>query len=482
MYSKPLTPKQLLVRVLIYSLMAVSVVILVVIITLFMLGFRLNHGNLEQYALLQFSSTPSGATVAVDGQVIGSKTPNKQSLPAGQHKVEMWREGYQTWTKTVDIKIGTITWLNYALLVPKNLKVESVAKYDSVYSSVASPRGNYILLNNFVDKPIFELHEITADKVKTDTLTLPEGTYSEADDKNVKHVFNLGKWDEDGRYVLVEHKYDDKIEWLVLDTQEVKSSKNITKTFNISLANIVFADTSGNKFYAQDSSDVRKLDLASGTISRPLVQNVTSFDYYSKNKVITFIGRETVDSKDRVVGVLREGDEKTAVVKKITSGSSTPLLVATTRYFNENYVAIIEGNKVEILSGSYPNTTSDNSNSLKTYAKFDLPNNVLELNFSPSGEYVFVRTDKGFTSYDLEYQKLTTNSFNGGLRWLNDNYLWSDLDNKLSIREFDGANLHNINSVVSGQAVTMTNNGRYLYSIGRSGGQYQLQRVRMILP
>jgi hypothetical protein len=60
--------------------------------------------------------------------------------------------------------------------------------------------------------------------------------------------------------------------------------------------------------------------------------------------------------------------------------------------------------------------------------------------------------------------------------------VWSDRSDVLTIREFDGANQHDISPVVSGFDATVTQNGRWLYSIGRhSDGQLQLQRVRMIL-
>ncbi|MBC7943186.1 hypothetical protein H7X68_01665, partial [Candidatus Saccharibacteria bacterium] len=51
----------------------------------------------------------------------------------------------------------------------------------------------------------------------------------------------------------------------------------------------------------------------------------------------------------------------------------------------------------------------------------------------------------------------------------------------INISEFDGANNYSINPVASGQAVVLSQNGRYLYSVGKTKAGYQLQRVRMIL-
>src|ERR1035437_481705 len=103
MSSKNQKRKKLIKRIFVNLFMTLSVIVLVTFVTFFMLGFRFdsNNGNLEQNAFLQFSSTPSGATVSIDDIVIGAKTSSKSSVQAGKHTVVMWRDGYQTWQKTV---------------------------------------------------------------------------------------------------------------------------------------------------------------------------------------------------------------------------------------------------------------------------------------------------------------------------------------------------------------------------------------------
>ncbi len=476
-------------RIATYIVMSLSVIIIVTFIILFVLGYRFDSGDgrLEQYALIQLSSNPSGATVTIDGKNIGSQTPNKSTVRAGKHTITMSRTGYETWTKTITIKSGVLEWLNYALLVPKKLTVESVINYAAINSSVASADGHYILIQGKADTPAFDMVDLSSDTAKTTKLSIPADIYSDSTTVGVVHSFQVQKWDDGGRYVLIKHNYSNQSEWLVLDTQDVKLTKNITRLFDVAISNVSFSGTSGNIYYALVVGDIRKLDLSAGTISRPLVSNVVSFNINSSN-VIAYVGTGVNGANQQIVGLYRDGDDRPYTVRTITNGSNSSLNAVAARYFNEDYVAISEDSKVDVLRGSYPTgTSSDNVTSLKALTSFTVTGNVQNLSFSPTGEYIFAQSAGNFTSYDLEYQSLVASSVEGSgdilpLKWLNDNYVWSDRDGKLTIREFDGTNVHTINSVTSGQGAAITSNGRYIYSVDKTTTGYQLQRVRVVLP
>jgi hypothetical protein len=476
--------KRIIKQSIIYTCMTLSVLLLVTFIFFFVQGYRFNadDGSIEQYAFLQFGSSPSGATVTVDGDVVGSRTPNKTSVHAGKHDIQMSRDGYETWSKTIDVQAGTLTWLNYAILVPSDLKVEAMASYDAIYDSLGSPTGRSMLIQKRGSIPTFELVDINADNIKSTKLTIGADVYSKAGVADVKHVFDIVKWDDGGRYVLIKHTYDKNTEWLVLDTQYVNLTKNITKLFNISISNIAFSGTSGGILYALEGNDVRKLDVAGGTISKPIISGVTEFNLYNSN-IITYIGVDSKDANKRVVGIYREGDE--ARTLRTVSDKSIVLHVATTKYFNDNYVVISENSKVDILSGSYPVSSSIDA-TMNVFDSFDTSYSIQKLSFSPTGQYVLARNGLNYTSYDLEYQHLTSSVIDGdnaevSLQWLDNNYLWSDSGGELYIYEFDGTNKHNINSMVVGQDAVLTNNEKYIYSIGKITSGYQLQRVKMVL-
>lgn len=475
--------KVLIKRAAVYAVMTLSVVMTVTFIIFFIMGYRFNPDDrrIEQYSFLQFGTSPSGAVVTVDGVELSSKTPTKTTVKSGQHQITMVRDGYEAWQKTVDLKPGTITWLNYALLVPKQLSVESVANYTSVYSSLASLEGHYMVIQKLANTPTFDLADLSSDTVKSSILTIPASAYS----AGTNHIFKAIKWDNGGRYILVDHTYDGKQEWLVMDTQDANLTKNITRTFNIVISSINFSGTGGNQFYILDQTDIRRLDLSASTISKPLVSNVTSFDV-SKSNVVTYIGNNPLVPGGQVAGIYRDGDNAVHVLRTTTVGGAG-LHIATAHYYNADYVVIADGKKVDVLSGTYPNTSGDNATSMKVIASYVVNQDVQNLSFSTISEYILTQSGTNFTSYDLEYQTLSSSNIEGSgtsvqLEWLDDNYVWTDRGGNLVIREFDGTNSHTINAVTIGQDATLTHNGKYIYSINKSTAGYQLQRVLIVNP
>ncbi len=469
----------------VYILMTLAVITIVTFVVFFVMGYRFNldDGRIEQYAFLQFNTSPTGATVTVDGHEISSKTPTKTELHAGSHQVTMSRDGYEPWTKTVDAKAGVISWLNYGLLIPNQLNVETIASYDAVAASLASPDNRSILIQSKTNSPIFTLIGINSDPIKSTNMVIAGSNYSQAGVAGVDHGFEIIKWDDNGRYVLIKHAYGAKSEWLVLDTQDATLTKNITKLLNITINDISFAGTGGNNFYALDGSgDVRRIDLAAGTISKPLVSGVINFTVY-KDSILAYVATDPAGSGKQIAGIYRDGDASGHTLRTATTSDSR-LQIATTHYFKDNYVAIAEGKNIDILSGNYPTNSTDSGTSMKTVASYSVAGDVANLSFSPTGEYVLVRSGAYLATYDLEYNNFKELTIDGGasaqIKWLDNNYLWSDAGGNLSMFEFDGANKHVIDSIAAGQAAALTDDAKYIYSIGQSGSGYQLQRVRIL--
>jgi hypothetical protein len=489
MFKRP-TKKQLLIRRIFFSVVAtVSVLIILTVTILFMLGFRLDSGNgrLEQGALLQFDSTPNNADVWIDDKRTGVRTANKQTVAAGVHSVRFTKDKYEDWSRTLDFAAGTLTWLDYARFVPKERTPEAIARYQALVGVKASPDMKFILLQEAPDQPVFQLADLRSAEVKLSSLTLPAALYSDPTTPGVAHSFTLDEWNNGGRYILVKHEFKGQLEWLMLDTENIAESINITRLLSVGFKDLHFAGTNGRTLFGlADDSNVRKLDLSSATISRALVSNVESFDLFETN-TISYVGLNPSDTSKRVAGVYRDGDDAPHVLRQVDS-PDTVLKIAVGNYFNDNFVAIAEGAKVSILKGNYQVSGNDDMTNLKRFGEMNLSGPVTQLSFSPKSDYILAESGTSFMSYELEHMRSASGTLDASpaaastpLRWLDVAHIWNQQNGMLVMRDFDNSNIFSISSVAGNFDATISQNGRFFYSVGKSNDSFTLQRVKMIL-
>lgn len=491
MYSPPSSQKkQAIKQAAIYAVMTLSVVTIVFVLILIVLGYRFNRaeGTIEQGGLVQLNSTPSGANLTVNGNRLGATTSTRMTLSPGEHTIAMSRTGYHTWQKTVTVERGSVLWLNYTRLIPTDLDVENVAQFPAVTSTLPSPNRRWLAMTTDPSSAVITLVDINEDTPQITTLELPPAVYSQSESEAPNESFRLFEWDVSNRYLLLEHRYDDKAEWIVVDIENVAESKNITEIFDVPMTGAKFSHTNGRILYALMGGDLRKIDIGAATISAPLVRGVAQFSLFDRS---TIVYTTTLDekTKSRSVGYIQDGASEPRLVRTYNDDGSVPLHMSIGEYYNQIYMSIAYGNSVEVLKGSLVRSDSDDSLSLKPVATLSTPENIDYLSTRTDGRFVVAQHAKSYSVYDLELEKSTTTTVSGEaplegeLRWLDDYTVWSSLDSELRLYEFDGANQHDIMPIVPGQNPTLTQNNRYLYAPTKGDdGSFHLSRVRLILP
>lgn len=482
--SKPFSKRsQPWARIAVYAAMTTSVVVLVGLLMLLVLGYSFNQrdGRLEQGGLLQFGSIPTGAVVTLDELVLGPRTNTKATVDAGSHSVDFTLTGYRSWKKTIDISPGQIGWVNYARLVPTTLEPETVRTFQSVTSSVASPRQNWILAQEVADRPEFELINIQGDVVRYTTLALPDGSYTVPTDGKPQS-FAIDSWSYNENAILLRHTYGDgQLEWIYLDRENSERSISINATFGVAPSKLEFGGDGSRLLFVQTDDIVRRINLDDQTLSRPLVSKVAQYTVYDE-KSLTFV-TTAVDGKRSV------GYAVTDIAQPVEIGSyaaDDKLLQASMEtYFNKRYVSILYGDKLTITGGDLPTLT--NKGSLKPVASVTVPADAQQLTMGRNGRFTIVRTADGYVTYDLELKKYDKTKWaqqsqtQRPIQWLDDYMLWSDNGGSVRIYDFDGANQQTIMQVVEGNAVTVSDNDEYLYGFSAGDKGIDLARVKMII-
>lgn len=489
MYHPPSKRTQLLRRITVYGAMTVSVIIFVVILVFVTLGYQFDQakGRVEQGGLVQFDTRSGSATITIDGTDFGAQTPAKTTLLPGQHTFTMSAKGYDTWRKTVDVTAGSVLWLNYARLVPQTLTPSSVASFPALASTAASPNQHWIAIQDAAGTPSLRLADITQEPVVMTTLPLPSGSYTIPKDAATQS-FAIQIWDPSSRYVLLKHQYDaSKVEWIIVDTQDVKQTKNLTAVLGVDAKDVKFSLDNGLVLYGVVDQSIRKMSLIDNTISAPLVQNVASFSLFDRS-TLTYVTSLSPDTKQRSVGYYTDGASKPRSLRSYSDNGTTPLHVALGRYYGDTYTSIAYGDTVDILRGSLPRSDTPGTSTLRAVATMTIPSGVNYLSSSTEGRFIVAQHGSAYSTYDLELGKMTTTPLKSKtappkqLAWVDGYYLVDDQAGTARLYEFDGANQHVIMPVVAGMSVTLSPNGRYLYGFSKDDkGTYHLSRVQMIL-
>lgn len=487
MYKRPPKHIQRTRLVVLYSIMTLAVISIVTLLVMMVANYRYDRttGTFEQRSLVQFVSTPSAATVEVDAATLNSTTSTKSSVEPGDRRFAVWREGYETWILNTTIPAGSLVWLDYIRLVPKERPIEVVRRYDAVEAAVASPNNRAIISQLDAATPSFRYVDIAHDAPQGKTLQLPQSTYNLTSaetraDKKATPRFSLGTWNESSRYVLVWRTIGKEKQLIILDTEDPSKSVNVSRQFSLPIESAAFAGRSGNALYITSGGAVRKLDISGGTITRSLVSNVASFTV--NDATISYVSQPDSETGARTIGVYRDGDDEPVTLRTILD-EKTPVSIATRAYYGSTYTVLSEGKRVDIYQGHHDRGIDG----MQLIASRTLDESIESVEFNRTGSYILLRAEQSFTSYGIDRKLFHSNKLeqgqSGNLFWIDAMHLGLVSDGVLTMRDIDGTNVFELNAATSGvQSATLSRNGTYLYSYGdaRDNG-VALQRIRMIL-
>lgn len=470
----------------IYTLMSISIIAIVAILVLIMLGYRFNRfdGRVEQGGLVQFDSRPSGATVNVDGTTLANKTASKITLTTGRHTVTMSKDGYNDWKKDINVEAGSVLWLNYTLMLPKQLATSTTADLPAASSVLTSPDRKYIAMIAAPTDPTVTVLPLDDDKPQSSKVSIDPSILAplEADKSQ---SFGLIAWDKDNRHGLVKRTYNEgKTEYLWIDLRGQDAGRNITMGLGVDIASVEFSLDDSNILYVLTTShELRRINIANNTLSGPLVANVASFTQADRSTV-TFATLPD-QAQRRSVGYLTNGSSVPRIMRSTTEPESVAFSMYIAKYYGDQFMVFLNGQTVEIMMGDIPTSASNALPSLRQVAKYNTKSPVSSLDFSPYDKrFVAAEYAGGVAVYDLELDKLSTASFPTAqtrkLDWLGTYQFATTAGGVATYYDFDGTNGQTVASNALDMPVALSENGKYFYHFAAGeGSSVKLIRTKM---
>ncbi|MGB4762156.1 MAG: PEGA domain-containing protein [Candidatus Saccharimonas sp.] len=470
--------------VFIYSLMIAAIVSMLAILVLVIQGYRYNRfdGRIEQGGLVQFNSRPSGATVSVDDIELANKTASKITLTAGEHTVKMWRSGYNEWKKAVDVRPGTVLWLNYTLLFPTKPVVSTGATFDQVTSVIVAPNNEWLAAVSNPKSANIHLVRLGTDTPTSTSIALPVGSYTAAADETT-HSFKVMSWDKDSESVLVQHDYDGKREYLVATLRGGEGVYNLTTQLGVDASQVSFSQGDSNVLYLlTTANELRRATISSSTLSGPLATNVSGFSA-TDDRIITY---ETfADSLGkRGVGYVSGGSNKSKQIASYELANEVSLHARVGMYYGDRFLTVAHGGSIDIMSGSLPQSDSNDTLDLDTVSRIDAASNLTWVGFSPGdNRMVYAQSGDKLITYDLELNLQSAITLPASaarvVDWIDGFHVATTAGGTATYYDYDGTNVQQIADVALDLPIALSSNDKYLYYFAPSEHGVSLYRVRL---
>ena len=487
MHERRSRKKEITRRILVYTIMTLTMLALLVVLTYRILGYQFNFSTrtIERTGLVQYDSFPRGAWVQVDGKRY-EQTRTKNSVLPGVRQFSMRLNGYHDWQKTLSIEAGTVTWLSYARLVPVEKNIVEAGTMGQLESIQQSPDRRYMfgvrtgsdgsLESVLVDVRDSRQPKTTVSLLPTETLT----GFSEGSDAT-QHELSVVRWDNASRHVLLKHVYTGTVhgnEWLWVDRENPEAVVNLSTLTNLAVTDVQ-PGKDGEVYILQENGDVRRLTISNGTMSRPLLAGVSSFGMYNASTMY-YAG---IQNEKSIVGVWRDSWTVPTIIR--TSAGQEPPRIAVSNYFYQDTVAVSDGATVTIYRGTLPTSVRDKETLIENvFATFTLNRPIERLTISSNGRFIVAEDEQGFVTYDLELKSVSQQSqkHNGSnIQWLDEYHIWRvNNTGMLLMQEFDGVNSYELMPIDGRYTALLTHDGRYVYGFIRGeDGNVTLQRLSM---
>ena len=433
-------------RVIISELiMVLSVIVMVTVLAFVVSGYWINSDfKVERQGMLQIHSAPVGANVEVDGDSLWfQKTNTSKVLSSGEHNIVLTKDGYDSWSKTINIREGLLYKLDYPRLFLQDRKKEEVYDASIVNFASFSPNRRLLMLaNNTTDWTLIDLDN---DNPKSSTIDISKifTSVSVADDTSLGLFTGeilSAEWDQSNEHILFKIKNDVGIEWVLLNVKNPTKSININREFAANFSEIKIFNNSASILLAVRDNNLHKIDVDALQISSILFEDIADYDFYDSE--IIYVSENKI--------YLDKLGEEPIIVQEVSKDAK----VLIGKFYDKKYIFIIDGNDISVYEKDNP------SNKFEYYIDF-VPE-IAKVGYQ--GEFVFMSNGTNFATLDMELMAMKEWSVDSNhFGWIDNYMIYSIKDGELSVYDFDGLNRRTIISNASDRLPASITSDKWLY-------------------
>jgi len=259
------------IRTILFLSLLILFLIAATLTVFYSMGWRFDWKTrkITQPGIFYFKIWPKSVQIYLDGE-LREKTDFFfgsiliENLLSKEYEVEIKKEGFHAWKKTLEIKKGEVTETKNIVLIPENSNFTITT--NKINDFFFSPNGKKIVLKN----PGWSLKLFEIDKnVKSHLIN--EDDIS----KNEVQLFDL-KFSPDSSKVLLELGVKEKINYYLLEIDESPAVLSSLDFLNSS-EEVYFFPRDSQKLFVFKENELSEANLSTKEVSSPILKDIITF-------------------------------------------------------------------------------------------------------------------------------------------------------------------------------------------------------------
>lgn len=456
-----------------YFLVGVAILMASIVLIFLTNGYDVDRktGQVIQNGLIFADAAPESANVYLNGKDNGT-TDKRLTVPAGKYEVELRREGYRTWKKTVQLEGSSIEHLVYPRLFPNELAQAVSANYDGIPSfSSQSPDRRWLVISQPGNIASLQVYDTNNPEKEPLSLVLPVDLYTNPTSPN--QSLELVEWSSDNRHLLLRRIYDNGVyEFIMLDREVAVNAVNINRLLGISPSKVTLRDKKFDQLYLYDETTQQLSTVETKSkIVTPLIDGVVSYKTYG-SKLILYA---TTDAEKPGKTIVKVWDDKKTYVLRTYDESSVLLDMA--EFDGAWYVVVAhttEG-RVYVYKDPFNKIKAQPATEATAFAAMRLADPAF-VSFSANTRFVAAQSGSKFAVYDFEMNRRSSYQIAGDVpatqqvRWMDGHRFAFNQAQKAVVFDFDGTNRQELTDMLPGVQPFFTRDYQRLYTLSASEG------------
>ena len=439
-----------------YGLFAIAISMATLLLVFIANGYYIDTdtGEVIQNGLVYVDSEPVSAEVFLNGEQQRGSTDARLVIPAGAHSIELRREGYRNWSRSILLEGGSLRRLTYARLIPTNLTTQTGTNLRANPTAVSQSIDRKWLVVSFASNPReLAIVNVDTNNFVVEPFEIPEGIVSLAEGGRVEVV----EWADDNRHFLATYSVGEKTEYLVVDRENPALTQNITTELND--ANYVFEVSLQNRkrdrffVYNTERKSLYRATVLDGIETPAIADRVEAYKTFATDWIL-YITES--DKKDMVEARLQRGD-KNVLLKDLKQDDAYLLQLA--KLGNAPIVGIASPveNRAIIYNDPEKYLAENPEATIPVATTVLRVSDPIDLRISVDSSVIMAYGPKNFASHEFEddrtYNFTAIAAVDGTeeIRWLDGQHFLFSSGGVQQVMDFNGSNQYDL--VASDKAI-----------------------------